>query len=1144
MAEQSPKQYLTLLDRSGLVSREQLLEAIAKLNAQTGGNATVSQVSRFFIQSGLVTPWHDEKLRAGKYRGFFLGKYKLLGHIGSGGMSNVYLAEHTILKQPRAIKVLPRSRVADKRYLERFYKEGRAAAALSHPNIVRVYDIDHDGENHYLVMEYVQGTDLYEVVKASGPASIAQAADYIMQAAIGLQHAHDAKLVHRDVKPANLLVTPGDIVKVLDLGLALFREDEASLTIAHAERVIGTADYLAPEQAVNSHEVDHRADIYGLGCSLYYLLTGRPPFPEGSLAQRIAAHQNSEPVPVSDLRRDCPRGLMEICQKMMQKNREHRYQECRAVAKRLRVFIEAYNKQTGGGNIAHTSNAAFARATDHVPLVTPGPSASGGAGPPSRAPSPAASSTASVPRANPSGSNPPSAVKNRVASTATAAKLTTAPQASTSAGSSPLSFPINGIRPATAQVSRGELPSAPTVKRHRRNKKLATQRIILFLIVVAMLVGLGAAVAIAIRLTSANPPSRHRTTLVRHWRVAACWIADSANRAWSIARLDKPTFEQRAAVNRVARDLRQAEMLASGKDLQGAAGIWLRALEESKKVLESADAEQAQVWVDNHSRLNAIREQLVASGIDLPQTPVLPEPPPMPAPPATTSNEPPRESPPSSEQTFSTVIAPILVEKCGRCHIDGKRGEFSMASVDDLIRDEIMIIAGKPDESYLYELVESGAMPKTRQKLSADELQKIKNWIASGAQFGEVDRTAHLTAIAKAEVPKEVTANEQPEMPTADPPPNEGETVSFASHIAPIFIERCAVCHMDAQRIRGGLNLSAFNLMTRGGDNGEIFRASQGEESLLVKKLRGTAGGQQMPAGGQPLSEDQIRMVSTWIDQGARFDGGNPDANVRDVVARAMSAKATHEELAQQRRARAIANWELIMDGKSPFVHESDNVTVLVLEEGQQPERFSKVVESVMDKIASQLRIPAKEPFVKGKIVAYLFATRYDYGEFGKMVERRDIPREWTNHWGNNQVDAYLVFQIESDDFDGFRPILAKNLAAAHAKGLASDMPDWFANGWGYSVAAKSFGDDDLIKMWSKRSAELMKSMSNPDDFISGRMSDDDAGLVAFQFVEYLKQSGANRFNKLVKEMRDGSSFERSFALAFEMTPAEMLTNK
>src|SRR5688572_15187615 len=243
-----------------------------------------------------------------KYKGFFLGKYKLLRHIGTGGMSSVYLAEHMLMHRQRAIKVLPKGRVNDSSYLQRFHLEAQATASLDHPNIVRCYDVDNDGDTHFIVMEFIEGKDLNNVVRQEGRLPLELACNYIAQSAEGLAHAHQSNLIHRDVKPANLLVDPKGVVKILDLGLALFSDDaRASLTVAHNENVLGTADYLAPEQAVNSHKVDHRADIYALGCSLYFLPPGHPPFPHRTLAQRVAKHQTQQPEEIGKSHPDCPR---------------------------------------------------------------------------------------------------------------------------------------------------------------------------------------------------------------------------------------------------------------------------------------------------------------------------------------------------------------------------------------------------------------------------------------------------------------------------------------------------------------------------------------------------------------------------------------------------------------------------------------------------------------------------------------------------------------------------------------------------------------------------------------------------------------------------------------------------------------------
>ncbi len=371
---------LELIRRSGLIEPPRLDAALAALDERSIGNPVSDSgvVCSHLVESGLLTEWQTDKLLAGKTKGFFLGKYKLLDHLGTGGMSAVYLAEHKHMHALRAIKVLPQPRVKDTSYLARFYREAKAAAALDHPNIVRAYDIDCDvdkdagKETHYLVMEYVEGRDLQLTVAAEGPLPAKVAADYIRQAAKGLEHAHQAGLIHRDIKPANLLVDPRGTVKILDMGLAQFTNDEeASLTVAHDERVLGTVDYLSPEQAINSHTVDARADIYSLGCTLYYALVGHPPFPEGPVAQRLMMHQTQQPASIRSKRSDVPESLVAICTKMMAKKREHRYQSAAEVEEALAAWIEGRNPSValGGGVQSAWSRQADAPRTagSHAP---------------------------------------------------------------------------------------------------------------------------------------------------------------------------------------------------------------------------------------------------------------------------------------------------------------------------------------------------------------------------------------------------------------------------------------------------------------------------------------------------------------------------------------------------------------------------------------------------------------------------------------------------------------------------------------------------------------------------------------------------------------------------------------------------------
>ncbi len=369
MASVKAEKFLDAVRRSGLVEKDQLRRAMSRLKQRHGSRATrhADSVAEWLIDEQLLNAWQCEKLLGGRHKGFFLGKYKLLDHLGSGGMSSVYLGEHVLMQRLVAVKVLPKSRVKNTSYLARFHREAQAAAVLDHPNIVRAYDVDNDGDLHYLVMEYIDGCDLQVLVRQDGPVDFVVAADYIRQAATGLAHAHAAGLIHRDVKPANLLVDRHGAVKVLDLGLARFADDEgASLTVAHDETVLGTADYLAPEQALDSHGADSRADIYGLGCSFYFLLTGHAPFPDGSLPQRLMMHQNEEPPSILDDRPDAPEDLLVICRRMMAKLPDDRFQTADEVAHALRAWMTVHGHFVASDEESGSSSGRVAATRDTI----------------------------------------------------------------------------------------------------------------------------------------------------------------------------------------------------------------------------------------------------------------------------------------------------------------------------------------------------------------------------------------------------------------------------------------------------------------------------------------------------------------------------------------------------------------------------------------------------------------------------------------------------------------------------------------------------------------------------------------------------------------------------------------------------------
>src|SRR5579883_750569 len=266
-------------------------------------------------------------------------RYRLLGVLGEGGMGVVYKAVHRVLDRVLALKVLHRRFTDHPDFIERFRQEARALALLSHPHIALAHDAEQAGDLHFLVMEYLPGLSLDRVVAQRGPLPVAEACDYVRQAALGVQHAFEHGLIHCDIKPQNLMRTPAGQIKVLDFGLArLARESGEEATPLPSGTFAGTPDYIAPEQARAPHTADARADVYSLGCTLYFLLTGRPPFPEGSALAKLLSHQDRPPPSLNASRAEVPAALVEFVERMLAKDPAGRPTSAADVASQLATF--------------------------------------------------------------------------------------------------------------------------------------------------------------------------------------------------------------------------------------------------------------------------------------------------------------------------------------------------------------------------------------------------------------------------------------------------------------------------------------------------------------------------------------------------------------------------------------------------------------------------------------------------------------------------------------------------------------------------------------------------------------------------------------------------------------------------------------
>jgi serine/threonine protein kinase/tetratricopeptide (TPR) repeat protein len=321
---------------------------LAELQRDLQGKFTDPRaLAKELIQRGWLTPFQINRLFQGKGQELILSSYVLIDPLGQGGMGQVYKARHQRLDRIDAVKVIRNNLLSNANAIERFRREAKAAARLSHPNVVTVYDAGEVGTTQFLAMEFIPGTDLSKLVKEKGPLPVTQACEFIRQAASGLAHAHEKGLVHRDIKPSNLLICEAQgsqslgLIKILDLGLARLgplTPDQTADSLTDTGAVVGTADFIAPEQARNARDVDIRADIYSLGCTLYFLLSGKIPFPGETLTEKLIKHQLDEPRPLESLRTNVPPPVLAVVRKMMAKKAEDRYQTPTDVVRALQPF--------------------------------------------------------------------------------------------------------------------------------------------------------------------------------------------------------------------------------------------------------------------------------------------------------------------------------------------------------------------------------------------------------------------------------------------------------------------------------------------------------------------------------------------------------------------------------------------------------------------------------------------------------------------------------------------------------------------------------------------------------------------------------------------------------------------------------------
>ena len=364
------------------------------------------------------------------------------------------------------------------------------------------------------------------------------------------------------------------------------------------------------------------------------------------------------------------------------------------------------------------------------------------------------------------------------------------------------------------------------------------------------------------------------------------------------------------------------------------------------------------------------------------------------------------------------------------------------------------------------------------------------------------------------------------------------ETVSFARDLAGVLDENCANCHGNGQPVRGRLNLTTFRGLTRGGENGTVIAAGNAPESLLIQKLKGTADGQRMPVGRPPLSDEVIAKFEAWMNDRARFDGGDVNQNIGEVAAIARAMMATHEQLRGERAELAAKNWRLVLPDTAPDRVETEHFLLLGNVGSARLAQYGSAADALIPRISKLFKAASREPLLKGGMTLYCFKGSYDYGEFGRMVEKRDLPPHAHGHFRYTTVDAYGVLHVSPSQEDSLEALLAEQIAGIYIASRG-ESPAWFQQGVARATAARIAPQEAQVVDWNQRLADALPRLQSADDFLTGKATAEDAEVLAYSYAKFL-MNDARRFQKLVTGLGAGEEFGQAFADSYGARPEQV----
>ena len=597
---------------------------------------------------------------------------------------------------------------------------------------------------------------------------------------------------------------------------------------------------------------------------------------------------------------------------------------------------------------------------------------------------------------------------------------------------------------------------------------------------------------------------------------------------FSAVSLAAPTKEQRTQINLLRKDLLKAGNLYSQGKFKESGRLIGEIQGRVEKLAATKDPVVLRLMAGTITGLKKAHALLEIEGVELPALKI----------PSATDSPPTPPTPPKptdGKVSFVKQVAPILVSKCGRCHVNTARGMFSMANFETLMKgtpEGVVIFPKDADGSRVIEVIESGDMPRGGLKVTPDEMTLLKKWINEGAVYDAESKQTNLATLAPN---TKAGAFAKVEVMQA----TGKETVSFSADIAPVLVQNCVNCHGLSRRPSGRFDLNSFQALLRGGESGPPVLPGKPAESLLVKKLKGTGGGQQMPLRKPPLPTPVIAKIEKWIAEGAKFDGPDAGQAMGQVAALARAKNGSHEQLSADRAKLAQQNWRLSMSNVQSAQVESKNFLLIGNIGPGRLEELAGKAEAVAVKVGAMLNAPADKPLIKGRMTLYFFQQRYDYSEFGSMVEKRDIPKSWRGHWRYNIVDAYAAMVPPRLDEYSVDSLIAQQLGSAYVASLGK-VPNWFSEGIGRVLATRMAKDDARSLKWDQELPAILSGTERPDAFLEGKVPPQDGNVLAYGFLKYLMRDG-KKFSRFLGQVSGGAKFSDAFSTIYQGSPDQVV---